>query len=296
MTLDTLKRDECADPAGIGARPAVNVVANPRLQRLATTGAADLLNGLRRYDLWGRLGLLEVRRRYRRTTIGPFWSAISLGVFVAVMGTVGVGLWKQSATQYVPFLASGIMVWLMISTIITESCTLFIGTQHLFSRMRVDYSILVYALVWRNMLGFLHNAAVYFLVVIVFATRLLDWATLLIIPGLLVISINAAWVALLLGMACVRFRDIQQLTITILQISLFVTPVFWPPDLLTGTTRLLFVELNPLYSFIDVVRSPLLGKTPALWSYGVILLVTVVGWSITYRLFSIMRHRIVFWI
>lgn len=298
MTLNTLERDRHAGPAGIGASSdaAANVGANPRLRLLATTGAADLLNGLRRYDLWGRLGLLEVKRRYRRTTIGPFWSAISLGVFVTVMGTVGVGLWKQSAADYVPFLASGMMVWLMISTIITESCTLFIGTQHLFSRMRVDYSILAYALVWRNIVAFLHNVAVYLVIVLVFATRLIDWATLLVVPGLLLIAINAAWVALLLGMACIRFRDVQQLTITILQISLFVTPVFWPPQLLTGKTRLVFVELNPLYSFIDVMRSPLLGKTPALWSYAVILLVTVIGWSVTYKLFSAMRRRIVFWI
>jgi len=41
--------------------------------------------------------------------------------------------------------------------------------------------------------------------------------------------VNAVWVALLLGMACVRFRDVQQLVTTVLQISLFVTPIFWPP-------------------------------------------------------------------
>jgi ABC-type polysaccharide/polyol phosphate export permease len=58
----------------------------------------------------------------------------------------------------------------------------------------------------------------------------------------------------------------------------------------------LFVELNPLYSFIEVVRSPLLGKTPALWSYEVIAVVTLAGWLVTYQLFARMRRRIVFWI
>jgi ABC-type polysaccharide/polyol phosphate export systems, permease component len=113
-----------------------------RLRLLATTGSEDLLHGLQRYDLWGRIGFMEIKRRYRRTLIGPFWSTISLAVFIAVMSAVGVGLWKQTVREYMPFLASGMMVWLLISTMISESCTLFINSQHLFSRMRIDYSIL----------------------------------------------------------------------------------------------------------------------------------------------------------
>ena len=35
----------------------------------------DLSEGLFKYQLWGRIGWLDVKRRYRRTVIGPFWSA-----------------------------------------------------------------------------------------------------------------------------------------------------------------------------------------------------------------------------
>ena len=121
-----------------------------RLRLLVTTGSEDLLHGLQRYDLWGRIGFMEIKRRYRRTLIGPFWSTISLAVFIAVMSAGLVcGLWKQTVREYMPFLATGMMVWLLISTMINESCTLFINSQHLFSRMRIDYSILAFALVWR---------------------------------------------------------------------------------------------------------------------------------------------------
>ena len=281
----------------LAGAPAAAVQKPPgQLRLLVTTAPEDLVNGLQRYDLWGRIGFMEIKRRYRRTVIGPFWSTISLAVFIAVMGTVGVGLWKQAPAEYIPFLASGMMVWLMISTMITESCTLFINSQHLFSRMRMDYSILAYALVWRNLLGFLHNLAAYLLVATVFATGVYNLSLLWIFPGLFLIAINAVWVALLLGMACVRFRDVQQLIVTLLQISLFVTPVFWPPQLLTGMTRYMFVDFNPLYSFIDVVRTPLLGKPPMLSSYVIILTVTVVGWFATFQLFSRFRKRIAFWV
>ena len=267
-----------------------------RLRLLVTTGSEDLLHGLQRYDLWGRIGFMEIKRRYRRTLIGPFWSTISLAVFIAVMSAVGVGLWKQTVREYMPFLASGMMVWLLISTMINESCTLFINSQHLFSRMRIDYSILAFALVWRNLVGFLHNLTAYLLVAVVALPGLINLSLLWIIPGLFLIAVNAVWVALLLGMACIRFRDIQQLVISLLQISMFVTPVFWPPHLLTGTTKLVFVQLNPLYSFIEVVRAPLLGQTPMLSAYIMIVAVTLVGWTVTFKAFSSFRKRIAFWV
>jgi ABC-type polysaccharide/polyol phosphate export permease len=274
----------------------MTMIAHGGPRPLVTTASVDLFRGFSRYDLWGRLGLLDIKRRYRRTVIGPFWSAISLGVFIAVMGTVGVGLWKQDVSDYLPFLASGMLVWLMISLIVTESCTMFVSGHHLFSRMRIDYSLLAYTLVWRNLIVFLHNFLVYLLIVIIFATKLISPSIFLVIPGLFLVAINAVWVALLLGMVCLRFRDVQQLITTILQISLFVTPIFWPPDMLTGIKHLLFVDFNPLYCFIDIVRAPLLGKVPALLSYELVLGVTAIGWIMTSQAFSQFRKRIAFWV
>ncbi|MBV8170182.1 MAG: hypothetical protein JO021_25590 [Alphaproteobacteria bacterium] len=43
-----------------------------------TDSLQDLLRGTSRWDLWGRLGWFDVKRRYRRTIIGPYCGAISL--------------------------------------------------------------------------------------------------------------------------------------------------------------------------------------------------------------------------
>ena len=77
------------------------------LRSLAETAADDLLHGLSRRELWGRLGWLDVKRRYRRTTIGPFWTSITLAVYVVTVGTVGAAIWHQNIYDYLPFLVSG---------------------------------------------------------------------------------------------------------------------------------------------------------------------------------------------
>ena len=37
----------------------------------------DLVEGARLTHLWGRLGWQDIRRRYRRSTLGPFWVTIT---------------------------------------------------------------------------------------------------------------------------------------------------------------------------------------------------------------------------
>jgi ABC-type polysaccharide/polyol phosphate export permease len=260
-----------------------------------TSAADDLLDGLRQWDLWGRLGWLEIKRRYHRTTIGPFWSAISLGVLVMALGGVGAGLWNQQTRDYLPFLAAGMLVWMFMSTVITESCGLFISSTGLFRQMRFNYSVLAYALVYRNFIVFLHNMLVYVVVFLIYAPGKFGAVTLLAVPGMALVLVNGVWIALLFGMACLRFRDLQQLISTLIQISMFVTPIFWPPESLQGFMHVVYVELNPLYHLITIVRAPLMGQVPPTEVYMAISLITVVGWSVTYACFRYFRRRIAYW-
>jgi ABC-type polysaccharide/polyol phosphate export permease len=265
------------------------------LHSLSETAADDLLRGFQKRELWGRLGWLDVKRRYRRTTIGPFWNSITLAVYVLTVGTVGAAIWHQDIYEYLPFLVSGMIVWTLVSSIITESCSLFIAGQSLFRNIRFEYSILSYALVWRNFLVLLHNLAVYFLVVLVLKASLLSFTALLAIPGLALVLINGLWVSLLFGIICLRFRDVPPLVSSALQIAMLITPLFWPADTLTGMKRFVFVELNPLYHVVDVVRGPLVGRVPEATSYTVMVALAIGGWWLTYAMFKRFRKRIAYW-
>ena len=269
--------------------------ADKGLRSLEDTAADDLLRGLSRRELWGRLGWLDVKRRYRRTTIGPFWTSITLLIYVVAVGAVGSAIWHQDIYEYVPFLASGMVAWLFVSTIVTESCTMLISGQALFRNIRFDYSVLAFALVWRNFIVLLHNFIVYFLVALILKPSLLSLTAILVLPGLVLVVANAVWVSLLLGIICLRFRDVQQLVASIMQIAMLITPLFWPADTLTGPKRFVFVDLNPLYHVLDVIRGPLMGRVPDAFSYGMLIAMTIGGWWLTYAMFERFRRRIAYW-
>jgi ABC-type polysaccharide/polyol phosphate export permease len=273
----------------------VSDVPNSGLHPLKSTAWKDLTGGLLKVDLWGRNGWLDVKRKYRRTTLGPFWTSITLGVYVVSVGLLGAGLWHQNIHEYLPFLVSGMVVWMLVSTIISESCSMLIIGQSLFRNVRFEFSIFAYALVWRNFIIFLHNLIVYVLVAGPLKPELFGWAVLLAIPGIVLVLINGVWIALLIGMLCLRFRDVPPLVTTALQILMLITPLFWPTDNLSDSSRAIFVESNPIYHLIEVVRAPLLGNIPATTSYAAVVLMAAGGWLLTYFVFERFRSRIAYW-
>jgi ABC-type polysaccharide/polyol phosphate export permease len=254
----------------------------------------DIFDGVTDWRMWGRLGSQEVRRRYRRTVIGPFWTTLSLGVFVFTLGILWSELWKQNPKTYLPFLCSGMIVWTMIASIINEGAAAFISAEGLIKQLRFPYTLLSCSVVWRNMLTFFHNLVIFGLVCI-YARVPLTWATLLAVPALIIIFVNGIWVVTLVGLLCSRYRDIQQVISSFLQVSMFVTPIFWAPDQL-GAEFTKFVDYNFLYHYVDILRSPLLGRAPSAHSWNVVIAGTLLGWWLTLYLYSRFRRRIPYWL
>jgi ABC-type polysaccharide/polyol phosphate export permease len=255
---------------------------------------ADLVKGIGLVDLWGRIGWADVKRRYRRTALGPFWSSFSLAVFVVAMGLVWANLWNINPKEYLPYLASGMLTWALLTSFIMEGCNVFVSAEGLIKQMRINYTMLLCAMVWRNVIAFAHNLIVY-VPLYIYGGLPLSANILLVIPGLFFLCLNGLWIGLVLGILCARYRDIQQVVTSLLQISMFVTPIFWSPAQLKGR-QIVIVDYNMLYHYVEIVRDPMLGQPPSLRSWLMVGLATIVGWSFAIFLFSRFRRRIPYWV
>jgi ABC-type polysaccharide/polyol phosphate export permease len=255
---------------------------------------ADVARGLAAVPMWSRLGWRDARLRYRRTVIGPFWTTLSLGVFIVMLGIIWSQLWNQDPKAYIPFVSSGMITWAMLSMIATEGTSVFVAAQTLIKELPVSYTMLACALVWRNLIVFGHNFIIY-AAVCLYAGVQMSWSMLLIVPGLALLCLNGIWVSLVLGLACVRFRDIQQLVGTILQVALFVTPIFWSPNQLSGRVGE-FEQYNILYHYVALIRDPLLGHSPTLRSWVMVVIATLLGWGVTIFVYGRFKRRIPYWL
>ena len=60
--------------------------------KLATN---DIVGSIRMWRVWYLIGTIDVRQRYRRSVLGPFWACLSMGMQALVTGLVMSVLFKQ---------------------------------------------------------------------------------------------------------------------------------------------------------------------------------------------------------
>jgi ABC-type polysaccharide/polyol phosphate export permease len=253
----------------------------------------DLIEGLKRHWMWTSLAFQDMKIRYRGSLLGPFWVTISTFVLVVAMGLIYSHLFHATTDSYMPYLGLGLIVWQLISSLITEGCQTFTTAEAIIQQIPVPFSVHAYRVVCRNLIVFAHNMAIVPIGLIVFRTRL-DWHLIDTGLGCLVLAVNGVWITLFLGIFSTRFRDIAPIVASFLQVVFFLTPIFWPIDAL-GVYRPI-AEFNPMFCAIDVIRAPLIGEPIGPYSWPILLATTVIGWGVTFWLFARFRSRIAYWV
>lgn len=256
---------------------------------------SDIVSATRRYYLVGMLGWQDVRQRYRRSALGPFWLTISMGVMIGTIGVVFGQIFNSPMAEYLPFLAAGMILWGFISSVITEGCTGFIAAEGIIKQLPIPLFVHILRIIWRNLLILAHNIVIFPLVLLA-VSKPLSWVAFISIPGLLLVIVNLTWIALILGVLCARYRDLPQIIGSILQILFYLTPIMWMPNLLPERTGLYLLDSNPVYHLLQIIRSPLLGQLPTTTNWEVSLGLALIGWGMAVAVYGRYKRRIAYWL
>jgi lipopolysaccharide transport system permease protein len=254
----------------------------------------DVVGGMALWRLAWALGWLDIRLRYRGSMLGPFWLTISTGVMVGALGVLYSTLFKINVRDYLPFLALSQVLWGFLATVVSEACTTFTEAEGVIRSVRMPFFVFSMRGLIRNAIALGHNIVVIVAVFAIFSVWP-GWEALMAIPGLLIWAVDALALTLLLGAFCARFRDIQPIVNSVMQIAFFMTPVIWKPDQL-GAAAIRKLALNPFFDLLEIVRGPILGSDIALttWigAFGYSIALCAISWAFFVRA----RGRVTFWI
>lgn len=253
----------------------------------------DLKEGISSVHVWLMLGWQEIRQRYRRSVIGPFWLTISTGAMIGGMGPLYGRLFGQDLGAYFPYLAASFIVWLLISNMINDCSNAFIAAEGFIKQIKMPLTVHILRVIWKNLLIFGHNMVIVVLVFLFFPPEP-GWHLLQFPMAILMIAVNALWFGILVGLLCARFRDIPLIIFSMVQVGFFLTPVMWKAEMLGS--NIWFAYINPLYHFIEIARAPLVagGANPISWI--AVSLITVVGYAVMIVVFARYRARIAYWV
>ena len=246
--------------------------------------------------LWAMLGWQDIRQSYRRSALGPFWLTIGMAVQITTMGIVFGLIFKATLPEYLPFLATSIIFWGFISSVVNEGTLTFISSEAMMKQLDLHHIQYVMRTLWRNVVSLGHNILILPFVLIIF-WKFPGWTLLAFLPGLIILGLNLTWIIWLIGMISARYRDMPPIITSVMTIAFYVTPVMWYPKLIeNNSVAHMLLGLNPFYHLLQIVRLPILGQWPTFENWSLALLSAGLGWSITLLAYRKYRKMIAYWI
>jgi lipopolysaccharide transport system permease protein len=254
----------------------------------------DITTGIKSWRGWFLLAWQDIRLRYRRSLLGPFWITLNMAIMIYTMGFLYGYLFRINLAEYFPYLASGLIVWTFISTLVTDSSVVFVSSAGFIRQIKLPYITYLMRMILRNFIIFLHNMVAIIPIIIYFHIPI-GWHDIYILWGLLMIMLCGLIYGMMIAMLSTRFRDVQPIVISAMQVLFLLTPIVWSEKLLPN--RLVVAStLNPFQQLINLVREPLMGVAPSHYSIFFVLILIIIGLIMLLLLMVKLRRRIVFWL
>ncbi len=213
----------------------------------------------------------DLKTRYRRSLLGLLWTLINPMISSLILWIVFVSIFKsklEGGTQFAPFLLAGVLTITFFNQGLIQAAESISNGSRLFLKVKTDARLFVLASVISNAVNFFFGIFALVIVSIISRSTISGKFPLVILVGVSLILLTTG-LGLIFGNLFIRFDDTKYIVTILLQLLTYLTPVFYPKEILTGWVKVI-VEINPLTSYLDVFRHVINGTENATffdWTY-----------------------------
>ncbi len=212
-------------------------------------------------ELFYFLTLRDIKIRYKQTLLGIIWVLLQPTISTIVFSILFTNLGQSNPLNipYPVFAFSGFTVWIFIAVAISSSSSSLISNPNLITKVYLPRLILPLSAVAANLLDLLLGLISLIIVMAIYGVTV-SW-TLVFAPLFLILCLTIATsLGILLSAINVRYRDVKYILPVVLQLWLFVTPVFYSLDMIPEETRWIW-KLNPMTGALGGFRAALFGAS-----------------------------------
>ncbi|HCM38478.1 MAG: hypothetical protein A2Z97_03280 [Bdellovibrionales bacterium GWB1_52_6] len=231
----------------------------------------------------------QIRARYRRTIAGFFWVVLSPLIMYAAQATVFKHILKIGIPHYGIFLLSGLLPWLFVVNTLEMGIPVLRSSRDLLGSFRIPPHWLVLSVALDNAINF--AAATLIVLIPMIALLRPPMGGLWTLPfSFLILVIGTAALTSWLAVLNVFFRDTRFVVHFLISVLFFLTPVFYPAELIPEPWRQ-GILLNPVYILLEPLRLGIYGYSfpKFLASFGRSLVVC--GLFVSIAVFSWRRQK-----
>lgn len=228
-----------------------------------------------------QLVLKDVKLKYRRSFLGYVWSVLNPLMVMAVMLLVFSQMFRSDIENFPAYLIIGQTLFNFMSEATNQAIFSITGNAPLLKKVYVPKYIFTLSKVTGSLVNLVFSMAAMMIVFIV--SRVQFSFCMLFIPVVLVeLYLFSLGLGLFLAQGNVFFRDIQYIYSVLIMAWTYLTPLFYPMELLPEIMQKGIRMLNPMYHYITQFRTVVMYQQlpqPGSVVYGFVLafLFLVVG-------------------
>ena len=255
----------------------------------------DIIFVIKNYYSWSYLSYFDLKLKYRRTFLGPWWVVLGVAISATAMCFLWSTIFSLDWKSYLTYLFSGFIIWMWISQIVIDAPEIFCGSTSKYLKAYPNPPIFyVFRKCFLNFLLFLHHLPL-IIILIIFINKNIEINIIYSLPlGLFLVFINAIFFTVNLGMLAARYKDIDPLVKSLMPPMLLLTPVLWKPAMLGEYIS--YIYLNPFTYFVGIVRNDLIGLPFDIKIWIGTFCITILQIILYLILYNYKSKRIVFWI
>lgn len=221
--------------------------------------------------------------RYKRSVLGVTWTVLNPLFTSVIMWAVFSHLFHariSGGIPYIVYLLAGVLTITYFQQGVSMTAASLISSAGLLTKVYVPPVVFAFSAAFSGAVNFLFGLVPLLLFQVSLGVGV-PWTIILLPLPLALLLAMIAGIGLFLSTFAIRFDDILNLVNNaVLVIFAYVTPVFYPVNIVPEQYRKYFY-LNPMYSYVNVIRYLDYGGPAPRWpSYVVVVGTGVVGLAV----------------
>lgn len=232
----------------------------------------------------------EFRGKYKKSFLGVLWSFINPLLQLVIYAMVFPYILRIQEDNYVMFLFSALIPWNFFSTTISQSTSVIVGNGGILKKVYFPREILPISIVISGAINFLISCIIIFVALIISGIGIT--VNILWLPVILLVQcIVTLGICFVLSALTVYIRDLEYFINVLLQLWMYLTPVFYTMQLIPKNIARIFY-LNPMVQIINAYRNIFYYKTmPDLKALGIWTILGIIGVIIGFSIFKKLEKR-----
>ena len=208
--------------------------------------------------------LLFVRRdlniRYRRSLLGLLWTMLNPLLSSLVLWFIFSHVFHSMISEdgkFAPYLLAGVLIVNFFSQGFMQSAESIINGSGILKKIYVKPYIFCIAASISNAINFVFGLTALVIIDIISGGQF-TFTAIQVIPIVIFMISLITGLGLVCSILFIRFDDFRNITVVLIQLLTYLTPIFYPKTILSESMSRL-ISLNVLTSYLDVFRFSFLG-------------------------------------